>query len=169
MSAEAMSHGLLAALNRPEGWLAAKLRIADPVSAYAACCVASTAIVAALYGSLLLLLAGLRAEWTIVGLENFIRAGLTTWAWITLVGAVFALPFVPLATLIGARLKVESLAYYAGLGGIITAALAFLLFGLPRPSLFGTSMFAWTVGPACGAAFGAAWWYLHRRWKSSSR
>jgi hypothetical protein len=168
MSAETVGLGLFAALNRPGGRICGRLRIDKAFLAYSTCCLIVGGMVA---GSLMLATVWYAApypgsppfDWL-----TFVAVGAARWLILAVMGAVLAAPFVPAATWIGNRLGIESALYYGGLGCVTMAALALFLAGPPRETPFGTAIFAWTIGPPCGAAMGLAWWYLHRRWKARS-
>jgi len=168
MSARAVARGFFAVLNRPGGRVFDRLRIDDPLPAYFACCLAATTIVAG--GAMLAMIRDVarNPDWPAFDWLNFFAIGILRWIILTVMGAVLAAPFVPAATWIGARLRIESALYYIGLGSAIMAALVLLLVGPPRESPFGTAIASWLIGPPCGASMGFAWWYLHRRWKARS-
>ena len=161
-----MERGFLSAINRPRGRLAARLKVDDPLRAYLASCVASTTIVEAILFAWSMLRLTLLNDWERFDGQMAIQRGLLTWTLSTFFGAVITAPFLLGATWMGARLEIESLPYYAGLGGGIMAAMVLLLVGIPAPTDFATSYLAWFIGPPCGTIGGGAWWYLHRRWKA---
>jgi hypothetical protein len=156
----------LAVLHRPGGRIFGRLRIDNAALAYFASCTAATALIGGGWVLATIWNVARHPDWPPFDWCNFVAIGIERWIILTMTGAVLAAPFVPTATWIGGRLRIESGLYYAGLGAAIMAALALLLVGPPRESPFGTAIAAWTFGRPCGAAMGFAWWYLHRRWRS---
>jgi hypothetical protein len=164
--AEAVGRRPLAVLNRPGGRIVGRLRIDNGALAYVASCIAATTLIGGVWVLATIGNVARRPDWPPFDWSNLVATSIVRWIILTMAGAVLAAPFVPTATWIGARLRIESALYYAGLGAAIMAALALLLAGPPRESPFGTAIAAWMFGPPCGAAMGFAWWYLHRRWRS---
>jgi len=168
MSAEAVARSLFATLNRPAGPFFVRLRIGNAALAYVASCFTATTIVAtASLATTAWQVAGQAAgpgPWEEFGLRYFITSGLIVWLLITIIGLVVAAPFVIAATLLGGRHRIESAPYYIGLGGLSASAVALLLVGTAWDTDFGLTV--WLILAPCGACFGMAWWYLHRRWTS---
>jgi hypothetical protein len=165
-----MRRNLWAAVNRPVGSVASSLQIDEPIVAY---------LVSGIIGTIVVLGVGAVTRFASDGTVQLHDAGvmaymgqvIVIWTIFTAAVLVVAAPFVPLATWIGARLRIESVAYYGVAGGLIMTTLLYTLLGPPhrlRPQEFGFMMGLWPMGPPCAAMFGMAWWYLHRRWKSES-
>lgn len=143
--------------------LMTRLRIDRAPTAYATCCFASSTIVAGAYLPIFLWNVMRRGNAFRLPLWTLVEQGFQTWLILAVAAFVIAAPFVAMATRMGARQKIEGAAYYAGTGGLSGAALALLAAGGETP--VGLTIAAWMIGPPCGAAWGASWWYLHRRWK----
>ena len=139
-------------------------RIGGAGQAYVACCFLSTAVVAALSLPLIAWNLTRLGLWDEFDPLAFIMRGVEIWFVLSIVGVIVAFPFVPAVTWVGARLRMENLLYYCGIGGLTVCALVYLLYGPPRETDFGETIIAWIVGPPCGAAWGGTWWILHRRW-----
>ena len=167
MSAETVAETLYATLNRPPGRIFARLRIDNVAFAYAASGIAATTIVAA--GSLIPMAwqAAQPGPWEAPGFRSFLVTGFLVWLVITVIELFVAAPFVAAATWLGSRHRIESALYYVGLGGLSASGLALLPFGAPW--LSSLALAVWLIAGPCGACFGLAWWYLHRRWRWESR
>lgn len=161
-----MARAFLSTLNRPPGRLFARLRIDRPLDAYALCGIAATATVAAVHVAVMAWNLTRLGGWPEFDWPDYVLSGTLIWAAITIAGLVVAGPFVAAATWLGRRFGFESALYYAATGAISASALVLLLLGPPRPGDFDTALAGWLIVPPCAAAWGAAWWYLHRRWQA---
>jgi hypothetical protein len=164
-----MGSTLWAALNRPAGPLASSLRIDEPVPAYLLSGIIGTAITCGVGGLVRFVSAGGVRQLQEADITIYFGQAFSIWLFFTAAVLFVGAPFVPLATWIGARLRVESVAYYGLTGGLVMAALVYAALGPPRPlgpHEFGFMSGLWPFGPLCAAIFGVAWWYLNRRWKS---
>jgi hypothetical protein len=143
-------------------------RIDGPIPAYLACCAIATFTVAAV--DALLIVGGAVAieEWQGFNFVAFVFFGLRMLLLLTILGSILALPFVPLATLIGARFRIESAAYYILSGMACMTPLAYLAIGVPTAG-DREAWHSWAIALSCPGMFGAAWWYLHRRWRQNRR
>lgn len=161
-----MRPGLFETINRPPGRFFARLRIDNPVLAYFASCIASTATVAALFIMLGFWEMALHDRWAQFDPAGALIIGVVPWIFVTGTGAIVAAPFVAGATWAGRQFGIESAPYYVLAATGSAVALILPLVGVPEPNDFSLIYFVWEAGLLCAAAWGAAWWYLHRRWKS---
>ena len=155
---------MLNLVNRPQGRFARSLRISNPATAYAACCIATTTIVGAGEGLLILARVAVFDGRPYFDFGDFLFQGFLTWGFLTVLGFVVAAPLVAPATWLAARLRIESAFYYLIVGFLFPALFAYLLVGWPRQTPFNEAITTWMIGPPCGTTWGLCWWYLHRRW-----
>jgi len=146
-------------------WRSARIERAG--SAYIACSFLATAEVAALALLATVSIRTYRGHWDQFDPLAFVAQGVDAWFALSIAGIIVAGPFVLAATWVGVRLRVESALYYFLTGGLTACVLVYLLFGASRQTEFG-SVLEWIIGPSCGAAWGATWWILHRRWIASA-